>query len=104
MSFLAQSETLRGLSSQEVGNELGLAIKSLVSFIKLSNLTILGSEAPIQVLYENHFIEKDVAIAFHSVDDNHKQIMTATARLLEEYFLKHEDFYISSSLRYMPGQ
>ncbi len=42
-----------------------------------------------QVLYEKHFLDKDVAIAFHTIDNQHKNILVSTAAILEEYFLQN---------------
>jgi len=68
-----------------------VAIRGLCSFVKLANATILASEVPIQILYEKHILDKEVAIAFHTMDDGHKKVMAATARLLEEYFTRGDD-------------
>ena len=83
-------DSLGKRTPEEVGKAIGPAIRSLVSFMKLANLTIFSSEAPIQVLYEKHFMDKEVALAFHTMDDQHKNILATTAAVLEEYFLRNE--------------
>mmetsp|Transcript_6777 Transcript_6777/g.19837 ORF Transcript_6777/g.19837 Transcript_6777/m.19837 type:complete len:234 (-) Transcript_6777:145-846(-) len=83
--------SLQDLSPEDIGEELSHAIRSLVSFVKLANMTILGNEVPIQILYEKHVLDKDVAIAFHTMDSAHKQVLAATATILEHYFLRTDD-------------
>ena len=82
---------LHGYSPEDISEELSVAIRGLCSFVKLANATILASEVPIQILYEKHILDKEVAIAFHTMDDGHKKVMAATARLLEEYFTRGDD-------------
>ncbi|WZN67210.1 hypothetical protein HKI87_18g87820 [Chloropicon roscoffensis] len=82
---------LHGYSPEDISEELSVAIRGLCSFVKLANATILASEVPIQILYEKHILDKEVAIAFHTMDDSHKKVMAATARLLEEYFTRGDD-------------
>ncbi|WZN67211.1 histone deacetylase [Chloropicon roscoffensis] len=91
MRKVMEMSALHGYSPEDISEELSVAIRGLCSFVKLANATILASEVPIQILYEKHILDKEVAIAFHTMDDSHKKVMAATARLLEEYFTRGDD-------------
>ena len=91
VGYACLRSALHGYSPEDISEELSVAIRGLCSFVKLANATILASEVPVQILYEKHILDKEVAIAFHTMDDGHKKVMAATARLLEEYFTRGDD-------------
>ena len=88
VGLLENRSVLGAMSPAEVGEILRDSIRGLISLIKLMNNSVLASEAPIQILYEKHMLEKDTAIAFHTIDDTHKAVLLSTASILEEYFLQ----------------
>lgn len=44
--------------NKKVGETIQDALRSLVSYIKLMNLTVMATDAPIQALFDNEFLEK----------------------------------------------